>query len=259
MSGRIDIAVADGLAIVELMNSERRNAISTVMWNEIAAFCRRAEQDDAIRVVMIRGNGDRFSAGADISDFEDARSDHTNAQGYDDLVELTCRAIEALPQPTMAAIRGHCLGAGASLAASCDLRIASHDASFGVPAARLGLGYDIRGIERFRAVFGANATMELLFTASRMSAERAYALGAVNVLTSPDRFDDEARRLADVMIANAPLTIRAAKAALRAIRSGDPSLRAIADDLAKAADRSDDYREGRAAFAAKRAPAFKAR
>ena len=176
-----------------------------------------------VRVVVIRGDGDTaFSAGADIADFETARSGAANARAYDDLVEDTCQLIEAIARPTLAVIIGPCMGAGASLAASCDLRIAADNAFFAVPAARLGLGYDPRGIKRFLRVFGASATCELIFTAERLPAQRAHQLGTVSALVVPmadiERIAAEwTSRIAD----NAPLTIGAAKSAIRAHLSED--------------------------------------
>lgn len=256
MSGRIDIAVEDQVAVLTLANPDRRNAISAPMWNQIAGFAKEVGERGDIRLVVFRGNDGTFSAGADISGFEALRSGEANAASYDDLVELTCRAVESIPQPVIAAIEGLCLGAGASLAASCDIRIASENANFGVPAARLGLGYDARGIGRFRRVFGHTMTLELLLTAQRMHAARAYQLGAVNALAAPGQLDAEVQAWCQHLRANAPLTQRAAKTALRAIALDDAALRAVADEQARQADSSDDYREGRAAFAEKRKPKF---
>ena len=148
------------------------------------------------------------------------------------------------------------MGAGASLAASCDLRIAADNAFFAVPAARLGLGYDPRGIKRFLRAFGASATSELIFTGERLPAQRAYQLGTVSALVAVADIErtaaDWTRRIAD----NAPLTIAAAKSAIRAHVSGDPAGLAEAGRLYAAADASADYAEGRRAFAEKRAPRF---
>jgi enoyl-CoA hydratase/carnithine racemase len=148
------------------------------------------------------------------------------------------------------------MGAGASLAASCDLRIAADNAFFAVPAARLGLGYDPRGIKRFLRVFGASATCELIFTAERLPAQRAYQLGTVSALIPMADIERTAaewtRRIAD----NAPLTITAAKSAIRAHVSGDPAGLAEAGRLYAAADASADYAEGRRAFTEKRTPRF---
>jgi enoyl-CoA hydratase/carnithine racemase len=257
MAGDVAITVKDGVAVLRLRNAERRNAISAPMWRAIAEFAASAEMRSDIRICILRGDGDQaFSSGADIAGFEESRSGASNAKSYDDLVEDTCRAVEATPQPTIALIRGACMGAGASLAASCDLRVASDDAFFAVPAARLGLGYDPRGIARFIRVFGAGITRQILYTAERIPAERAYALGVVHAIAPAADVEAVAQSLARTIAANAPLTITAAKASIRALIAGDADLLAKAQTLATEADASNDYAEGRKAFAEKRPPRF---
>lgn len=256
MAGDIAITVSEGLAILRLRNPERRNAISASMWQSIQDFAEAAPGRNDVRVILIRGDGDvAFSAGADIAGFEEARSGTANARGYDDLVEYTCRAIEAAPQPTIALIKGACMGAGASLAASCDLRIASQNAFFAVPAGRLGLGYDPRGIKRMLRVYGA-LTPEILFTAQRIPATRAHQLGTVHAIAPEDQVDALAESFARTIAANAPLTLKAAKAAIRALVLNDAALLAEAERLGAKADASSDYAEGRAAFVQKRQPKF---
>ena len=227
------------------------------MWRAIRVFAADVNASKDVRVVVIRGDGDKaFSAGADIADFEIARSGAANARAYDDLVEDTCQLIEAIARPTLAVIIGPCMGAGASLAASCDLRIAADNAFFAVPAARLGLGYDPRGIKRFLRVFGASATCELIFTAERLPAQRAHQLGTVSALVAMADIERTAaewtRRIAD----NAPLTIAAAKIGHSCASFGRPARLAEAGRLYAAADASADYAEGRRAFTEKRAPRF---
>jgi enoyl-CoA hydratase len=255
--GDISIDIADGIATVRLANPARRNAVSSAMWHKIAAFAADMPTRKDVRVVIIRGDGEQmFSAGADISDFATARSGEGQARAYDDLVESTCRAIEAIPQPTIGMIFGGCMGAGSSVAASCDLRVAADDAFFAVPAAKLGLGYDPRGIVRFIRVFGAGATRQVLFTADRLPATRAYMLGAVHVVAPAGEVEARAIALAKQIAGNAPLTIKAAKAAISAIMSDNADLLAQAEAFYAAADASADYAEGRKAFAEKRPPVF---
>jgi enoyl-CoA hydratase/carnithine racemase len=255
MTGHIAISAADGVCTVTLRNEARRNAMSRAMWERLQGF---AESDEVSRsrVVVLRGEGNRaFSAGADVTEFQTGRSS-SSAAAYDDLVEETCRRLEAIPIPTIALIKGACMGAGASLAASCDLRVASDDAFFAVPAARLGLGYDPRGVDRFCRVFGQNLTRLVLFTASKVTAVRAYECGAVHALAPLDEIDSVAHQFAQAIRDNAPLTIKAAKLAIRAVSKNDKSLRKGAERLYRAADASADYAEGRAAFAEKRPAKF---
>lgn len=256
MAGDIAIAVEHGLATLRLRNPQRRNAISAAMWQAIREFAESVPGRADVRVVLIRGDGDlAFSAGADIAGFEEARSNTSNARDYDDLVELACRAVEAIAQPTIALIKGACMGAGASLAASCDLRIAAQNAFFAVPAGRIGLGYDPRGVKRMLRVYGP-LTPEILFTAQRVPATRAHQLGAVHAIGADSEVDAVAEKLARIIASNAPLTLKAAKAAIRALIADDAAALEEAERLSARADASSDYAEGRAAFAEKRAPRF---
>ena len=257
MSGDIAIDIADGVTTLRLRNPARRNAISTAMWDQLGAFATQVSTRQDVRLIVIRGDGDKaFSAGADVTGFAAARSGAGNARAYDDLVEQTCELIEAIAQPTLAVIVGACMGAGASLAASSDLRIATDDAFFAVPAARLGLGYDPRGIKRCLRVFGTEATREMIFTAERLSARRAGELGVVSAVVPAKDIDRVAAEWITRIAANAPLTIKAAKMAIRAHLAEDAKILAEAEKLYAAADASADYAEGRRAFAEKRAPRF---
>jgi enoyl-CoA hydratase len=256
MAGDIAVTVEDNIATLRVRNPERRNAISAAMWQSIAAFAQSAPSRGDIRVVIIRGDGDlAFSAGADIIGFNEARSGTANAKDYDDLVEDACRAIEAMPQPAIAMIKGACMGAGASLAASCDLRIASQNAFFAVPAGRLGLGYDPRGIKRMLRVFGP-LTVQILYTAQRIPAPRLYEVGGVHAVAEDNNVEALALSFARTIADNAPLTLKAIKASIHALNANDPALLDEAERLSAQADASNDYAEGRAAFAEKRAPRF---
>jgi enoyl-CoA hydratase/carnithine racemase len=257
VTGQITLRLQDGIAVLELDNEARRNAVSAAMWERIGAHVAALGARDDIRALLLRGKGRAFCAGADIADFAANRSGTGNARGYDDLVEFTCRAIEALPQPTIALVHGPCFGAGVSLAGSCDLRVASEDVVFALPAGRLGLGYDVRGVARLIRVFGAGIASWMLLTADRLPAARAFATGGVHAVAPADELDAMAFELAARIARNAPLTLHAAKMAIRAQdgRANAPPV-SEAERLVALADASADYAEGRAAFAEKRAPRF---
>lgn len=258
--GRILISQDGAIATVTLSSPARRNAISVEMWQGLAAFARSTHANRDTRVVIVRGEGRlAFSAGADISGFSEARSGTANARAYDDLVEDACLAIEAMRCPSIALIHGPCVGAGASVAASCDIRMASSGGFFAIPAARLGLGYDPRGIKRFLRVFGQSAAAEILFTAERFSAARAVSAGVVAATGTVEEIEAQVLATARRIASNAPITVEAAKAAVRAHALGDAGLLDAAMRLYEQADGSEDYEEGRAAFLAKRAPLFKGR
>ena len=258
--GRLIVAVDGPVATLTLSSPARRNAISVGMWQALEAFARSTHGRADIRAVIIRGEGRQaFSGGADITGFAEARSGSSNARDYDDLVENACVAIEAMRCPSIAVIHGPCVGAGSSVAASCDIRLASTGSFFAVPAARLGLGYDPRGIKRLLRVMGQAAAGEILFTADRFPAERAAAMGAVAAVGTPGEIEARAAAIAARIASNAPITVAAAKAALRAHATSDASALEAAMKLYAAADASEDYAEGRSAFLAKRTPEFKGR
>ncbi|MEP9378660.1 enoyl-CoA hydratase-related protein [Aquabacter sp. CN5-332] len=256
-SGDVSVTIDGGIARLVLSNPERRNAISSGMWHALAAFAADAARRTDVRVALIRGEGTlAFSGGADISDFSAARSDASGAQTYDELVESACAAIEGLGCPTVALLRGACVGAGAALAASCDIRIAADDAFLAIPAARLGLGYDPRGVARLVRAYGSHAARQLFFTAERLPARRAFEMGALDHLATPEEVDALADKIAARIAENAPLTLKAAKLSIRAAEGVGGGVLTEARHLTQVANASADYREGRLAFAEKRAPRF---
>lgn len=240
-------------------NPSRRNAMTAAMWSQIAEACAEIDASDA-RVLLVYGAEGTFCSGAAINDFDEQRANPATAQDYDDRVEAGCLAIQSLSIPAIAQIEGACAGAGLSIAASCDLRLAASDAKLLMPAARLGLGYDPRGLKRFQATFGDAFTRELILTAQGIGADRAHTLGVVNRLSAPENAATDAQHWAERLAENAPLTLAAAKKTLRALAAPEASdlWQAALDSLAEA-DASDDYQEGRRAFAEKRKPRFQGR
>ena len=255
--GELLIERRQQVAHLQLLNPTRRNAISVPMWEALTAFCTAAQDDASLRAIVVSGAGAVFSAGADISS-EAGRRRETDPMAYDHLIESTLLRLEALPQVVFAAITGPCMGAGASLACACDIRICNRRAIFAVPAARLGLGYDPRGLARFVRIFGTTLTAEMLLLAGHISAERAFEVGAVHRLVDNEEVLTLANKMAQQAVELAPLTQHAAKAAMRELGAcGQPSDAVL--KLAAAADASADYAEGRSAFAEKRRPKFTGR
>jgi enoyl-CoA hydratase/carnithine racemase len=237
---------------------ERRNALNRDMWAAIPPAVATLVAASAVRAIVIRGAGEEaFSAGADIAEFAEARNDAAAAAAYEELNGAAFRALRTAPKPVIAMIHGYCFGGGLAIALACDLRIASEAALFSLPPARLGLAYPLDGLADLIAAVPLSTAKEIIFTARRLTAAEARQCGLVNATAPAAALDDSVRGLCAAIAEGAPLTIRAAKAALDHLagRPGAPS-RAELDALVRACFDSADYAEGRAAFLAKRKPNF---
>ncbi|MDA8126967.1 MAG: enoyl-CoA hydratase [Deltaproteobacteria bacterium] len=246
------------VATVIFNNPERRNAMSLAMWLATAEALEKLAADPAVRVVVLTGAGDRaFVSGADISEFESERGKFEAIAAYNAAMDRVHLAQLNFGKPLIAMIRGYCLGGGLNLAAGCDLRIANETARFGIPAAKLGLGYGYAPMRRLLALVGPQFAQEILFTARQFDAEEALRMGLVNRVVPDAEIESCLRDLTATIAANAPLTIRAAKCIVREAMK-DPAERDLAacDALVRQCFESDDYQEGRLAFLEKRRPVF---
>ena len=236
----------------------RRNAVSLDMWEAVPAILDRFEQDPAVRVIVLKGAGDQaFVSGADISQFEKVRSSQEANEHYEAVSGEASRRLIACPKPTIAMIRGFCIGGGLAIAIACDLRIASAGARFGVPAARLGLGYAAPGVKKLMEIVGPSFTKEIFFTARHFSADEAKDMGLVNRVVDEEGLEAYTRRYCATVAENAPMTIHALKRTVgELVRGADADL-AACDRLVKACFDSQDYVEGRRAFMEKRLPVFR--
>jgi enoyl-CoA hydratase/carnithine racemase len=248
-----------GVGILTFNNPERHNAVSLEMWEATKRILDDFATDDDVRVVVLTGAGGKaFVSGADISKFASERATLEASRAYNVKSDAAYSSVADFPKPTIAMIKGYCIGGGVGLAVCCDLRICSDNSRFAVPAAKLGLGYGYSGLKRLVDIVGASFAKEIFYTARQFDAQEAYAMGLVNRVVPPAELETSVKDITDKICANAPLTIKAAKFAINEILK-DESKRDIAgvDAAVEACFASKDYAEGRTAFMEKRKPAFK--
>src|SRR3954466_13089650 len=199
-------------------NPTKLNAVSLDMWDNFVAILKDFESDATIRCVVVSGAGGKaFVSGADISKFESERANAEAQVRYDAISKQGYESLYNFSKPTIAKITGYCIGGGMNLAACCDLRYCNEGARFGVPAAKLGLGYGFLRIERLSRIIGLSRSMEFLFTARQYSSKEAYEMGLVNGIAVDGELDALVAKTTDAIGQNAPLTIALAKAAAREI------------------------------------------
>jgi len=233
--------------------------MSLEMYEATAATMESYAKDPEVRVVILRGQGDKaFISGADISQFKERRSNAEQVKAAEAISERTNKAIRECPKPVIAMIRGYCMGGGLGTAVVCDLRIASDDSRFGVPAAKLGVGYRFSGIRRLSELVGPSFTAEIFYTGRQFSAQEALQMGLINRMLPAAELEKYVLDYAATLAGNAPLTIAAVKRSLIELRK-DPAERDLdlCQKMVDACFASEDYVEGRNAFMEKRKPVFK--
>jgi enoyl-CoA hydratase/carnithine racemase len=253
--------IEDGIGWMTFNNPARHNALSLEMWLGMAEIMTAFADDPQVRVVVLRGAGGKaFVSGADISEFEKERANAEQKAAYGRIAGQGARALATYPKPVIALIEGYCIGGGLATALSADVRFATSDARFGIPAAKLGLGYEYDGLAKLARLVGPSRARDILFSARFMDATEAHAMGLVNFVEQRDSIEARVVDYATTIARNAPLTVAAAKAALNAFERGGRTdeVRAV-EVMVETCFDSTDYKEGRRAFMDKRPPRFEGR
>ena len=244
---------------IRFNNPARHNALSVDMWEAVPQLLGRAEKDDNVRVVVFSGEGEKaFVSGADISQFEDMRAAQEAVKRYEQMAEAALTGIFEFSKPTIAAIRGYCIGGGVNVAIACDMRVATTTSVYSVPASRLGLGYRVSAMKNLVQLVGPGFAKDIFFTGRRLDAAEALRIGLVNRTAEPDKLEELLAEYTSAICTGAPLTIKAGKRIMQEVMKLDPdfdtdlSRRLIMDCF-----ESEDYAEGRKAFMEKRKPVFK--
>jgi enoyl-CoA hydratase len=257
MAGSIHEKKEDHIGWIVFDHPERRNALSDNMWSELSEAARRFAADPDVRVVILRGAGEEaFISGADISQFANVEGSKTSRNlekgGGNAFLDL-----ERIEKPVIAMIHGYCIGGGVAVSLSADLRYAADDASFGIPAARLGVGYDLKGVDTLARLVGMSNAKEILYSAQRYDAADALRMGLVNRVLRKAELEPFVRDLAARISRNAPLTVHSVKVIARELekttakRDTEKVASAIRDCF-----ESGDFEEGVKAFLEKREPTF---
>lgn len=243
---------------IRFNNPARHNALSVDMWEAVPALLSLAETDDRVRLVVFSGAGEKaFVSGADISQFEDMRAAREAVTRYEHMAESALMGIYNFSKPTLSCIRGFCIGGGVNVAISCDIRIASTDSVFSIPAARLGLGYRYSAMKNLVDLIGPGAAKDIFFTGRKFDAQEAKSLDLISRVCEPEQLPALLAEYTSAMADNAPLTIRASKAIMAEVLKPSPELdMAVCQQAIRTCFDSADYAEGRKAFMEKRKPVF---
>ncbi len=255
---RMVAEVENGIGWMTFNNPSRHNALSLEMWQGISDIIDHFEASDDVRVVVMQGAGGKaFVSGADISEFDKQRANATQERSYGEVSAQGTMSLVNMTKPLIALVKGYCIGGGLATALHADIRFATPDSTFGIPAAKLGLGYGYEGLAKLSRIVGPARARDILFSARLLTADEAFQCGIVQFIVDRSEIDSEVITYAERIASNAPLTIRAAKAAVNAFES-QPDNQAVSDVDALVRDcfNSNDYKEGRKAFAEKRRPEF---
>ena len=250
--------VNDGIGWITFNAPEKRNAMSLDMWQGLGEILGKLQEEKSLRVLILKGAGDAaFVSGADISEFEDKRSNQRDRDAYEAAFDDALDKLANFATPVVAMIRGYCIGGGLAIALNTDIRIATEQSKFGIPAAKLGLGYGFEAVKTLESIVGPSHAKDILFTARFLEAKEALSIGLVNFMVGPELLEQAVNEYANKIVTNAPLTIRAVKKTVGEVVK-DPGQKnpAHIERMVNDCFLSADYQEGRRAFMEKRKPKF---
>src|SRR6201992_4052982 len=257
--GKILKNIKDGVGIITFNNPEKRNAMSLEMWEGLGQALIELRDDPQVRVVILVGAGDKaFVSGADISQFEKTRHNAEASEEYSRRSAAQRALLGDYPKPTIACIRGFCLGGGMQVAMLTDIRIAAEDSQFGIPAAKLGIRYGYDGLRNLVSLVGPSWARLIMYTGMRIDSKEALRIGLVDRVLPNGELWDATMEIARTISGNAPLAIKAAKITIAQVLK-DPAARDMnsVKQIGLECMDSEDFREGRRAFMEKRKPQFK--
>ena len=250
--------VNDGIGWITFNAPEKRNAMSLDMWQGLGEILGKLQEEKSLRVLILKGAGDAaFVSGADISEFEDKRSSQRDRDAYEAAFDDALDKLANFATPVVAMIRGYCIGGGLAIALNTDIRIATEQSKFGIPAAKLGLGYGFEAVKTLESIVGPSHAKDILFTARFLEAKEALSIGLVNFMVGSELLEQAVNEYANKIVTNAPLTIRAVKKTVGEVVK-DPGQKSPANIERMVNDcfLSADNQEGRRAFMEKRKPKF---
>lgn len=252
----LELRRAGSVAELVIDRPAKKNAVSFEMWQAIPKLVAEVEDDPAIAVLILRGAGEFFSAGADISEFETLRADADGAARYDEAVHAGEDALAAMSKPTIAVIRRHCVGGGCQLAVACDFRFTDETGVFGVPPAKLGIVYGFVPTRRLVRLVGPAHAKYLLLSSELVTADAAARMGLVTEVVPAAELDAVSRAFAETLARRSPVSVRGMKRIIGMVDSGQDESDTEAEAIRLAALHSADYAEGVRAFLERRAPRF---